>query len=276
MPNTEKEFEKFLNLENLTDPNSEDFGLNHNSQNLHNDAGAQHEKNPPFVLFSSCPIDLINYEKIKTPEHIQWIKENSKIKIQDYEIDYLKPSQEHYDIDSLILNDDFNGRIRQFIEFNENGFIEQGFSFPMIYDGNNDDPSGLSLGRITIGFWCFLYFLKKYYSQMNFSKKIDIRIAIRNSDILTLTGFKGKTERDGIIWIGAYDNNSNRNFTNTYHKNILIKKEIDLELLSDSKIAEIVKLFSNKLANAYDLDSAKCFNHDGTFSFENYINFNNY
>ncbi len=276
MSNIEKEFEKFLNLKNLTDPKSEDFGLSHNSQNLHNDAGSQYEKNTPFVLFSSCTIDLMNYEKIKTPEHIQWIKENSRIKIQDYEIDYLKFSKEHYDIDSLMFNDDYNGRTRQFIEFNENGFIEHGFSFPMIYDVNKENPPGLSLGRITIAFWCFLYFLKKYYSQINFSKKIDIRIAVRNSDILTLTGFKGKTERDGIIWMGAYDNNSSYNFTNTHHKNILIKKEIDLEPLSDSKIAEIVKLFSNKIANAYDLDFAKCFNHDGTFSFKNYIDFNNY
>lgn len=276
MSDEKSEFEKFLTSRNLIDPNSDNFGLTHNSRNLHNHAGSQHEENPPFVLFSSCPGDLMEDIKVKTSEHIQWVKENGRIKIQDYDIHYLKLSSEHYDIDSLILNDDYDGHIKQFIEFNENGFVEQGYSYPMIYSGPRDSPPGLNLGRITIAFWCFLYFLKKYYSQMNFSKKIDIRIAVRNSDILTLTGFKGKTERDGIIWMGAYDSNRSHNFTNTHHKNILIKKEIDLELLSDSKIAEIVKLFSNKIANAYDLDFAKCFNHDGTFSFENYVGFNNY
>jgi len=163
-------FEKFLISRKLIDSDHDDFGLNYNSQMLHNDAGSEHDTNPPFVLFSSCPIDLMNDVKVKSAEHIQWIKENSRIEIQGHEIDYLKISKTHYDLDSLILNDDFNGCIRQFIEFNENGFIEQGFSFPMIYDGREEMPPGLSLGRITIAFWCFLYFLKKYYSKIEFSK----------------------------------------------------------------------------------------------------------
>ena len=213
---------------------------------------------------------------VKDSNHIQWIKENSMITIQDYEINYLKTSKEHFDVDSFILNDDYNDRIRQYVEFYENGFVEQGFTFPMIYGGRRDEPAGISLGRITIAFWCFMYFLKKYYSKIEFSGNIDLRIIIRNSDILSLTGFKGKTETEGIMWMGIYDNNHNHNITKTHHKNILIKKRVDLNILSDSMIEEIVKIFSNKIANAYDLDSAKCYNFDGTFSFENYINFNNY
>jgi hypothetical protein len=267
-----RDFEEFLEFRNLFNLESENFGLNHNSKELHDDIDSESEKDTPFVLFSSCPIDLTDIH-VKDSNHINWIKENSIVTIQDYEINYLKTPKEHFDVDSLILNDDFNGRVRQYIEFYENGFIEQGFTFPMIYGGRRDDPQGLSLGRITMAFWCFLYFLKKYYSKMEYSGNLDLRIIIRNSDILSLTGFKGTTERGGM-WTGVYDDNNNRNVTETYHKNILIKKEMDLNVLSDSKIEEIVKLFSNKIANAYDLDSAKCYNFDGTFSFENYVDFN--
>jgi hypothetical protein len=266
-----QDFEKFLELKNLSDSESEDFGLNHNSRKLHDDTNSESEKDAPFVLFSTGPTDLMEIA-VKDPDHIKWIKEQSIITIQDYEINYLKTSKEHFDVDSLILNDEYNEKIRQYVEFYENGFIEQGFTFPMIYGGRGDGPKGLSLGRITMAFWCFLYFFKKYYSKIEFSGKIDLRIIVRNSDVLNLTGFKGKTERDGIIWSGIYDDNHSRSDTiETYHKNILIKKEIDL---SDSRIEEIVKLFSDKIANAYDLDSAKCYNFDGTFSFENYVNFN--
>lgn len=269
-----QEFEKFLEFRNLLDAESKNFGLNHNSRKFHDDANSESKKDVPFVLFSTCPTDLIEIA-VKDSNHIKWIKEHSTITIQDYEINYLKTSKEHFDVDALILNDEYNEKIRQYIEFYENGFIEQGFVFPMIYGGRGDGPKGLSLGRITMAFWCFLYFLKKYYSKTKFSGNIDLRIIIRNSDVLSLTGFKGKTEREGIIWTGIYDTNHSRDTIETYHKNILIKKEIGLKNLSDSKIEETVKLFSNKIANAYDLDSAKCYNFDGTFSFENYANFNN-
>lgn len=275
LPIEMKGFEQFLEFRNLFDPESENFGLNHNSKKLHNEIGLESEDKIPFVLFSSCPTDLMEFN-VKDSNHIQWIKENSNVTIQKYKINYPKASKEHFDIDSLILNDDFNGRIRQYIEFYENGFVEQGFTFPMIYGNRKNEPCGVSLGRITMAFWCFLYFLKKYYSKIDFTRNIDLRIIIRNSDILSLTGFKGKTERDGIIWMGIYDDNHSHNITETHHKNILIKKEVDLNSLSNSKIEEIVRLFSNKIANAYDLDSAKCYNFDGTFSFENYVDFNNY
>lgn len=269
-----QDFEKFLELKNLLDSESENCGLNHNSRKLHNDTNSESENDVPFVLFSTGPTDLMEIA-VKDSNHIKWIKEQSIITIQDHEINYLKTSKEHFDVDSLILNDDYNDKIRQYIEFYENGFIEQGFVFPMIYGGRGDEPKGLSLGRITMAFWCFLYFLKKYYSKVEFSGNIDLRIIIRNSNVLSLTGFKGKTDREGITWQGIYDTNHSHNITETYHKNILIKKEIDLKALSDSKIEKTVKLFSNKIANAYDLDSAKCYNFDGTFSFENYVNFNN-
>lgn len=270
-----KAFEQFLELRHLFNPESEDFGLNHNSQKLHDETNSESKDKVPFVLFSSCPTDLIEFN-VKDSNHMQWIKENSNVTIQEYKINYPKASKEHFDIDSVILNDDFNGRMRQYIEFYENGFVEHGFAFPMIYGNRKDDPYGLSLGRITIAFWCFLYFLKKYYAKIDFSGNIDLRIIIRNSDILSLTGFKGKTEIDGIVWMGIYDDSRSHNITETHHKNILIKKEVDLSSLSDSKIEEIIRLFSNKIANAYDLDSSKCYNFDGTFSFENYVDFNNY
>ncbi|EGP93268.1 hypothetical protein [Nitrosarchaeum koreense] len=269
-----KPFEQFLEFRHLFNPESEDFGLNHNSENLHDETNSESKAKVPFVLFSSCPTDLMEIN-VKDSSHIQWIKENSNITIQEYEINYLRVSKTHFDIDSLILNDDFNDRVRQYVEFYENGFIEQGFAFPMIYGNRKDDPYGVSLGRITIAFWCFLYFLKKYYTKLGFSGNIDLRIIVRNSDVLSLTGFKGKIN-ENRIWGGIYDDSSNHNVTKTYHRNILIKKEVSLNGLTDYKIEEIVKLFSNKIANAYDLDFARCYNFDGTFSFENYVDYNNH
>ena len=195
-----KPFEQFLESRHLFNAESEDYGLNHNSQKLHGETNSEAKDKVPFVLFSSCPTDLLELD-IKDSNHIQWIKDNSNITIKEYDIRYLKTSKTHFDIDSFTLNDDFNGRIRQYVEFYENGFIEQGFTYPMIYGHRQDDPHGINLGRITIGFWCFLYFLKKYYTKFSFSGTVDLRIIIRNSDILNLTGFKGKTVEDRI-WQG--------------------------------------------------------------------------
>lgn len=266
----------FFTSKNLLDPYSADFGLTTYSKQLHNDAGEAHEDNPPFVLFTSCPITLLHDIDVKSENFRDWLKKNSTIKIKDIDIHYLKPHNEKFDLDSFILNDDYNGRIRQYVEFHENGFVEHGFSFPLIYDHGEGNPPAVNLGRTTIAFWLFLCFIKMYYARIGFSNMIDVRLIIRNSDVLTLDGFRGKTANGGT-WSGAYDYHHGGGLrTSTHHKNVLIKKIINVNDLADSKIKELVKIISNKIANAYDLDSAKCYNHDGTFNFEEFIDFNNY
>lgn len=270
--NESKHAEEFLKKRNLFDVDAENFAVNYNSKILKNFANSE-ITDTPFVTFSSCTHPFIANLKISDKEFLGWLENNSNCAINSHTVTIIPESKKRFDLDSITFNDDYNGYIHRYTEFIENGYVEQGFTFPLIYDMRQEKLSILDLCRTTGLFWAFLVFIKKYYNWMKFDQSLDVRLIVHNSNSLTLSGFGGKNEH-GNNWPEPTGMWWDQPLPATYRPNLEIKKTINAKELSNVEIPKIAKEFSDRLANAYNFDFSRCYNHDGTFSFDNFTNYN--
>lgn len=256
----------FLQKRNLFDPNDDNFAKNHNSKLLHNYAGAQFEADPPFVLYCCLPDTNLALD-INSTKFKEWFADNKVITVESHNINVI-PNTKKFDLDSITFNNNYNEKIDHYVEFLENGYVEQGYSFPLIYDYKKNLPPALDLGRTTSMLWAFLLLCKKYYEFAQIKTNFEILLVIRNSIDLSLTGFNGKLG-DGRVWVDPYVKGGE--FSKTDRKHIIIKKKLkSISELSDNYIKEMVRNFSDKVANCYNLEFSRSYNHDGSLNEENF------
>lgn len=261
-------YQKFLQKRNFCNENDENFGINHNSKLLRNYAGEKFKDDVPFVIFYCMPkLDLeidITSEKFK-----EWIDNNKITEIESHKITTI-PYKQKFDLDSITFNNDYNGQIGRYVEFVENGYVENGFTFPLIYDYNNDLPPALNLGRTTVTFWAFLMLCKNYYNFIKFKDGFEMAIIIHNAKNLALAGFNGKLPNN-MIWSDPYKDRSGDDLPKTYRNNIILKKKLDsISQLTDSNVKKIIRHFSDKLANGYGLEFSRSYNYDGSMPLEHF------
>jgi len=261
---SENSSKRFLQKRNLLDPDHVGFGKNYNSSLLYNEAGQKFDDDPPFVLYGCIPKTKLELD-ITSMEIQNWFVNNKTVTIENKKITMLHDKR-MFDLDSITFNDDYNGRIRHYVEFLENGYVEQGYTFPLIYDYKNDLPPALDLGRITSMLWGFLSFCKKFYDFVKCDSDFDIFLAIRNSRYFTLAGFNGKLE-NGYAYS---EPDKTGRFTKTYRKNILLSKEILSTKFTEENIKKIVRRFSDKIANCYNLEFSYSYDYDGTLNEKNF------
>jgi len=260
----------FLKQRNLLDVDSEDYLVNNNSNSI--TAPRNDLENKPFVIFSSCPNPLLENLQVKNQEFQEWVDKNSTINLEEHSVILISKSKKNFDLGSITYNNDYNSRIGRYIEFFENGFVESGFGFPLIY-GWKDERTFLNLCRTTGLFWAFLLFIKKFYDLHKYDGNLDIRICVHNSQSLTLTGFGGKLE-NGNIWLDPSGDWYDTSTPSTHRQNLEIRKSISIEELISKNILKIAREFSNKLSNVYGLESSKCYDYDGSFNFKNFTSIN--
>lgn len=268
-----KDVEQFLKKRNLLDENANDFAVCHNSNTLRNTGGKTVEENPTFVTFSACPISLIKNLEIKNAKFVDLIEKNPNIQINNHSVNIIPNSKKIFDLDSITFNNDYNGKISRYAEFIENGYVEHGFTFPLIYDTQTSDRAVLHLCRTTGRFWAFLIFIKKYFDWQKFNQTLEIRLIVHNCKGLTISGFGGKNE-NGQSFADPTGEWWDRDYPSTHRQNIEILKSIKIAEFTTKNITKITKEFSDKLAHTFNLDSSKCYNHDGNFSFESFKYYN--
>lgn len=269
-----KKEDSFLLKRNLIDPDKEDFGINHNSKTLLDCHHKGDTKIHSFVTFSAYPTESKKYE-INDKKFHDWIKDNSTVNINEHVVQIIPDSKIHYDLDSITFNNDYNGIIRRYTEFVENGYLEQSFVFPLIWDSHKNDLIVLDLCRTTGLFWAFLIFIKNYYKYQKYLKNLEIRLIVHKSKELTLSGFGGTVDNNHFWTEPTGDSYYGEKLPSTHRDNIEIKKDVLIKDLTDIQIPIIAQNFSNKLSNGYDLEFAKCYNHDGTFNFKKFVGYNN-
>lgn len=256
----------FLLKRNLIDVDKDNFGKNHNSESILNYKG-EPIQTQSFVSFSVYPDNDIKFE-INNKENLEWLKKNSRINLNGNSVPIIPNRKTHYDLDSVTFNNDFNARINRYTEFIENGYIEQGFARPLIWN-EHDGLIVLDLCRTTGLFWSFLIFIKNFYEWQKYTKNLEIRLVIHNSNLLTLSSFGGTTG-DETKWADPHGQWYDFQSPSTYRKNIQIIKSVKIKELTEKNIPNLVRIFSDKLSNAYDIEFARCYNHDGTFNFEKF------
>lgn len=263
-------FESFLKDRNLTDYASEKFGHNKNSTGLENPLKYLATSKKPFVLFTSYPKYLLENIPIKSEELTNWLEQYRTITIPNFNTVFLK-GFEKFDLDSITYHYPDPREYTRYLELNENGLVEQGFTKPLIYHsmGNPSVTPFLHLCWLTGAFWAFLTFCTKYYTHIGFRNEFEVRLSVRDIKDLMLMGFGGGL-KNGNKWADPADHsNWDSSKPKTDHTNLsLIKHDLNIENLSEKRIAEITREFSDKISNAYDLKTSMCYNHDGTLNYE--------
>ena len=270
----------FLKERKLLDVTSNDFALTVNSRELLPKSDQIDVKNIPFVIFSACPRFLEERVDISSDAMTDWLKKNNVIEIENQNIEVFKPNNLSLDHNSITYNTPNirNQNILGYLEIQRNAFVEQGHSIRVI-SSRDQSRLFLNLGRLTVAFWAFLRFIKNFDQKIDYLDEFTTYLSIRNVNHLELNGFMGLSE-NGHPWAApeedADDYVSTPQFSvvtyatvipskpkmnNFQYQRLLLMNELD-----DEKISETVKNFSTRVANAFGLQKAQCYNIDGTIA----------
>ena len=220
-----------------------------NSTNIEN---AMMERKPtahPVVLFSACPINLIDEIPINSPQYADWLEQFSHIPVSGRQIEFLNGSRKIEFEKTTYYYDNIKHYIR-YVEIHSNGFVEQGQTRSLM-DTHNFESIGkktmLHHTWIAGTFWAFLVFCREHYMKHKYSDEIDVFLSIRDARALMLAGFPSKPQPRQLGWTGR--------LPHTDKQHLQITERVKTEALSEERIEEITRKFANKIANAYGLES---------------------
>lgn len=275
----EKKLEEFLTMRNLNDVYSDDFVLNFNSRKLFA-LGEPKPKDPPFVLFASCPRFLEERADIVSNNLQSFITKNFQTTIQKQEIRVFNPHDLKINSNSVVFEHPRRrDELLEYFEFHRNGYVEEGLCLRVIKHYQHHTLL-LHLGKLTVAFWSFLQFLKKYYEKIDYYDPFSVYLCIRNTNQLGLTGFLGLS-KNGDPWGSPHDDIYDELGTIPYsgvtsyltaipttpnNRNFMYNFDLNSNTMDEKSIFETVKEFSNRVANEFGLPSAYCYNYDGSFA----------
>lgn len=272
--NIYKPMKEFLLKRKLSDPEMIDFCQNYQTERLQSKIDKTFIPNGiPFLLFSAYPHNFIKYDMYDKAQ--EFIEKCRYIDIRNHKILFYDGIEE-IEMNSLSYysseHDSKNktNRVYEYLTFQKNGFIEQGFSDNLIYTQLNKNSSGPSLHStwITGAFWAFLKFSKLYYEEIGGIEKFDVVLSIRNSKNLSLLGYRQHFSNDE--WPHNF-------ITSPITRQTNIKTTIEslvLDEMNDKFIASNVYQVSREIAQAYGLKWPLCYDSDKRFDWDHMNSYN--
>lgn len=272
--------EAFLQKRRLTDPAEEAYAINDYTRELHDYSGAPAGSDAkPFVLFSACPKELTEVE-VNSPSISAWIKSNNEVLVNDKHTraPFLKSLTRQIDLDALIFRSKHgDSRVDSYVEINQNGSVSQGMTYPLVYKvgaRNQTIFTGLHLTFLIGAWWTFLTFCRDYYAKINIDDESDFILAIHNGKAMNLYGFGGKINDKGTHWADPTDSMWwHQPLPSTTRTNIGLQETLRPSEMTEETLSNIVRKFADRIANAYQLETAMCYNFDGTFDFSLFHNY---
>ena len=249
---------EFLKERGLLDSNARNFCMTANSTNIINMMMEREPTAHPVVLFSACPVKLLDEIPINSPEYAKWSNRFSRVPVSETQIDFLQGNQK-FEFGKTTYYYDHEKHFSMYLEIHSNGFIEQGHSKSLIDTHNFESIGKKSMLHScwTAGtFWAFLVFCREHYKKHVYSDEIDIFLSIRDARALRLAGFTtGYLMPEPLGWSAR--------LPTTNLPNIQINKRIMSNEMSERQIEKMTREFSDKIANAYGLQSALCYDQEG-------------
>jgi hypothetical protein len=269
-----KSSEVFLRKRRLIDVDDQAYAINDYTRELSDDTGApQGSDAKPFVFFFACPRQLTEVE-VNSASISGWIKSNNEVLINDKHAraPFLKSLARQIDLDSILFRSKHgNDRVDRYVEINQNGSVSQGITYPLIYRvGTRNQTSfiGLHLTFLVGAWWTFLTFCRDYYIKNGIDDETDFILAIHNGKAMNLYGFGGKINDEGTHWADPTDSIWwHHPLPSTSRINIGLQETRRPSEMTEDVLAKIVRKFADRIANAYQLETAMCYNFDGTFDF---------
>ena len=260
---TSVESTAFLNKRGLLDDGANNFCMTPNSTNIKNMMMQRKPTAHPVVLFSSCPIKLLDDILINSQQYAEWSKKFSRIPVSGQQVGFLQGDKK-IEFEKTTYYYGGTNDFTTYVEIHSNGFVEQGHTQSLMSTRNYESMGMKTMlhSSWTAGtFWAFLIFCREHYQKHGYSDEIDIFLSIRDAHALVLTGFATRWAVPGqAAWFGRAPH--------TDKHNILIKKRIKASAMSEERIEELTREFVDKIANAYGLESALCYNQDGALDRE--------
>ncbi len=268
---TPKDSDVFLINRGIGDPESPSFGSNKIIEKISTRVEQELEVDgKSHVLFSVCPHHLIERIDITSSALKDWIKDHVDVQLESLRTPCV-PRKRKIGLDNIVYYDDPTGeeKFYKYLEINRNGFIEQGFTVPLIWSWKYTDKNlaWLQLCFLTGAFWAFLKFCKNLFDHLQFEEKFDVFLSITNSQNLVLRGFGGTTRRG--VWAEPESIYGEGKFPTTEIKNIgLTIPSITKDSLTDDYIKKQARMMSDRISNAYGIETSRCYNLDGSFNFK--------
>lgn len=263
---------ELLSKRNLVRLDSANFASNVHFQELYNRFPEKLIPNgKPYVLLSSCPVTLKERVDVNSPDFADWILQNKNIRIQEHDVRFLD-GRKKIDLDAVIYEDRSYSpnEIISYLEFQNNGFFEQGLTRDIIIDGHTTQQNpfiAIHLCWLTGAFWTFLTFCKLFYEKIGFNEPFDVMLTIRNSADLSLMGFGGYANKNSK-YTEPYDGWYDGEMPKTTRSNIQLKLNLTTEQMDNDFIATKVRDISTKISNAFGLELSRCYSYDNTFSWD--------
>jgi nucleoside 2-deoxyribosyltransferase len=275
-----KTSEAFLLKRRLVDVDGEAFAINDYTRELADYSGAPPGSDiKPFVLFFACPRQLAEVE-VNSPSVSAWIKSNNEVLIHEKHVraPFLKSYRPQIDLESIIFRSKHgDNHVDGYLEINQNGSVSQGITYPLIYKvgtRNQTSFTGLHLTFLMGAWWTFLTFCRDYYSKINLDNEIDLILAVHNGKALNLYGFGGKINDKGTHWADPTDSMWwHQPLPSTTRTNIALKESLRPSEMTEETLAKLVRKFADRMANAYQLETAMCYHFDGTFDFSLFLHY---
>ena len=137
---TAQDSKEFLVKRNIVDPTSTFFTENTNSAVLKGfvDSNNLRESiNPPSiksrVLFSACPSNLLDGVDVFSQDFELWLAKFRQIKVHGINVPFYCGTKKIKQGNVTYKHDNGQGDNVQYLEFNTNGFVEQGLTQPLLY-----------------------------------------------------------------------------------------------------------------------------------------------
>ena len=266
---TSVDFTEFLQNRKLLQTDDPDFGTGGSAKKLEAITIDSGRRVNSAILFSAYPTTLLDSISVASPECEQWLKNFPSINVDGCNIAFI-----HGDrvpgLRQITYYSKTNKSFSEYLEIHDNGFVEQGFTHPLIFY-NTPNPIGPRImlhSCWTAGaFTAFLTFCKNYYEYHEYMGEITILVSIRAADELMLMGFGGK-DKNGNTWAEPGDFSWTSNIPNTNEHNISISEKIAIKDMRNEGVRNFAHRFANHIANTYGLNTARCYNHDGTINTE--------
>lgn len=270
---SKKSINEFLSKRNLLDPDSVEFAKNADSESLWNEVDERLTPNGiPCIIFSSCPTTTKDRLNANGKKFDKWMEQNKRIKIDGHDMTLFR-GEKYHDLDFIRYEYKMHNEKTTYSKFYDSGFFEHGVSLPLIREIQSQSGTryaSLQLGGLTGLLWAFLQFCKLFYTEIEMNERFDVLLSIRNSQDLMLAGFGGSS-RDGVCWAEPHSMNWNAEKPRTTISSIQLKLEDLTTTMTDESIKLKTRKISDKISNAYGLQSSFCYNHDGSFPWESVI-----